>query len=339
MLAAEDIKRPDKKIETGHLNILMVDDNHSNMELLESLLSARGYNIFKAYNGEDAIKIIEDVRPHVVLLDVMMPKMDGYEVCRRLKANEATRFIPIIMLTALSDIDDKIKGIEAGADDFISKPFQRPELLARVKSLVRVKNLLEELEDARNVIFSLATALDFNDPYTHGHSRRVSDIAVRLAAFLGLSEQEQNNIRDAGFLHDIGKIATDKEILHKPSALNGKEYEHVKQHPIIGENICSPLKFAKPLLPMIRSHHERFNGTGYPDGLAGADIPLGARIIGIVDLYDALTSARPYRKGMPQEVALEVMKLESGKGYWDSEILVPFVEIMRQESPSHNSSF
>lgn len=335
MLAAEDIKHPAWKIEAARVNILVVDDNHSNVELLEALLSSRGYNILKAYNGEDALTLVETVRPHIVLLDVMMPHMDGYEVCRRLKGKDTTRFIPVIMLTALSDIDDKIKGIEAGADDFISKPFQRPELLARVKSLVRVKNLLEELEDARNVIFSLATVLDVNDPYTHGHSRRVSDIAVKLSGFLGLSPQEQNNIRDAGFLHDIGKIATDKDVLHKPGALNGKEYEHVKQHPVVGEKICSPLKFAKPLLPMIRSHHERFNGTGYPDGLAGADIPLGARIIGIVDLYDALTSARPYRRGMPQEVALEVMKLEAGKGYWDREILMPFVDIVKQESPSH----
>lgn len=335
MLAAEDIKQPGGKIEAARVNILVVDDNHSNVELLEALLSSRGYNILKAYNGEDALKLVEMVRPHIVLLDVMMPRMDGYEVCRRLKGKDTTRFIPVIMLTALSDIDDKIKGIEAGADDFISKPFQRPELLARVKSLVRVKNLLEELEDARNVIFSLATVLDVNDTYTHGHSRRVSDIAVKLAGYLGLSLQEQNNIRDAGFLHDIGKVATDKDVLHKPGALNGKEYEHVKQHPVVGEKICSPLKFAKPLLPMIRSHHERFNGTGYPDGLAGADIPLGARIIGIVDLYDALTSARPYRRGMPQEVALEVMKLEAGKGYWDREILMPFVEIAQKESPPH----
>lgn len=328
----EDIKQVTGKMEEAHnINILVVDDNQANVDLLDALLSSRGYNLFKAYSGEDALKMVEDVLPHVILLDVMMPKMDGYEVCRRLKAKDTTRFIPVIMLTALSDIDDKIKGIEAGADDFISKPFQRPELLARVKSLVRVKNLLDELEDARNVIFSLALTLDFNDPYTHGHSRRVSCLAVKLAGLMGLSYQEVNNVRDGGLLHDIGKIATDKGILHKAGALNAMEYEHVKQHPVVGEKICSPLKFARPLLPIIRSHHERFNGTGYPDGLAGDNIPLGARIIGISDLYDALTSVRPYRRGMPREVALEVMKLETGKEYWDREVLKAFIEISKQE--------
>lgn len=328
-LAVKSIEQKSDKRETAQVNILVVDDNRGNVELLEALLVSRGYNIFKAYNGEDALKMVEEVFPHVILLDVMMPRMDGYEVCRRLKEKNVTRFIPVVMLTALSDIGDKIKGIEAGADDFISKPFQKPELLARIKSLVRVKNLLGELEDARNVIFSLATALDFNDPYTHGHSRRVSEMAAKLAGLLGLSQQEQNNIMDAGLLHDIGKIAVDKSILHKAGALNAMEYEHVRQHPVVGEKICKPLKFAQPLLPIIRSHHERFSGVGYPDGLAGDNIPLGARIIGVVDLYDALTSVRPYRRRMPQDVALEVMKMEAGKGYWDKEILMSFVEILK----------
>ncbi|MDP2682877.1 MAG: response regulator [Deltaproteobacteria bacterium] len=327
-LAVKSIEQINGKMEDAQVNILVVDDNHGNVELLEVLLSSMGYNIFKAYNGEDALKMVEEVFPHVILLDIRMPGMDGYEVCKRLKEKMTTRFIPVIMLTALYGIDDKIKGIEAGADDFISKPFQKSELLARVKSLIRVKNLLGELEDARNVIFSLAIALEFNDPYTHGHSRRVSAMAVKLAGFLGLSQQEQDNIRDAGFLHDIGKIATDKDVLHKPGALNGKEYEHVKQHPVVGEKICSPLKFAKPLLPIIRNHHERFNGTGYPDGLTRDNIPLGARIIGIADIYDALTSVRPYRRGMPREVTLEVIKLEAGKGCWDREIFKAFVETL-----------
>ena len=332
----KDTKQSRGHVEESAINIMVVDDNHGNVELLEALLSSRGYNVFKAYNGEDALKMVEEVSPYVILLDVMMPKMDGYEVCRRLKEKDSTRFIPVIMLTALSGIDDKVKGIEMGADDFISKPFQKPELIARVKSLVRVKSLLDELEDARNVIFSFAITLDFNDPYTHGHSQRVSELATRLSNFMGLSSHEKANIRDAGLLHDIGKIATDKDVLHKPSSLNGNEYEHVKQHPVIGEKICSPLHFAKPLLPIIRGHHERFNGSGYPDGLAGDNIPLGARIIAIVDLYDALTSGRPYRRGMPQDVALEVMNAEAGKGYWDKEVFMSFVETLK-EKPQQSS--
>ncbi|VAV83156.1 Metal-dependent phosphohydrolase [hydrothermal vent metagenome] len=311
--------------------ILAVDDNIQNVELLEGLLSSRGYEVVKAYNGMEALKRLEEGDIDVVLLDVLMPKMDGYETCRRIKSRPETRLLPVIMLTALDSIEDKIKGIEAGADDFITKPFQKPELLARVKSFERLKGLLDELENAQNVLFSLASALDYNDPYTHGHSKRVSEFSVRLAAHIGLDEAGLDAIRNAGVLHDIGKIATDKGILHKPGALNAIEYKHVKDHPVVGEQICKPLKFARPLLPIIRHHHEKYDGSGYPDGLVGEDIPLGARIMAIVDVYDALTSVRPYRSDIPPEVALEVMKAEAIKGYWDKGLLDAFCEVLRKD--------
>jgi putative two-component system response regulator len=312
----------------GPLKVLAVDDNIQNLELLDGVLSSRGYAVIKALNGKEALAKVGECAPHIVILDVLMPEMDGYETCRHLKENPETRFIPVVMLTALNNLDDKVRGIEAGADDFISKPFQTPELLARVKSLINVRCLIDELEDARNVLFSLALALDFNDPYTHGHSRRVADGSERLAAHLGLPREEQEVIRNAGILHDIGKIATDKGVLHKPGPLNGKEHNHVKEHPIIGEKICEPLNFAKPLLPIIRGHHEKYNGTGYPDGLKKDEIPLGARIMSIVDVFDALTSVRPYRSGIPSEVAIEVMRAETAKGYWDKELLAAFSETL-----------
>ncbi len=312
----------------GPLKVLAVDDNMQNLELLDGVLSSRGYEVIKAWNGKEALAKVSECAPHIVILDVLMPEMDGYETCRRLKENPETRFIPVVMLTALNNLDDKVRGIEAGADDFISKPFQTPELLARVKSLIKVRCLIDELEDARNVLFSLALALDFNDPYTHGHSRRVADGSERLAARLGLPREEQAVIRNAGILHDIGKIATDKGVLHKPGPLNGKEHNHVKEHPIIGEKICEPLNFARPLLPIIRGHHEKYNGTGYPDGLKKDEIPLGARIMAIVDVFDALTSVRPYRSGIPSEVAIEVMRAETAKGYWDKELLAAFSETL-----------
>ena len=309
---------------SGAIRVLAVDDTMQNLELLDGLLTPRGYEVIKAVNGKEALEKVVQCKPHIILLDVLMPIMDGYETCRRLKSNPDTRFIPVVLLTALNSVEDKVAGIDAGADDFISKPFQRPELLARVKSLVRVKSLIDELEDARNVLYSLAIALDFNDPYTHGHSKRVSELSERLALHIGLSVKEQEQIKDAGILHDIGKIATDKGVLHKPGALNGAEYNHVKEHPVIGEKICMPLVFAKPILPIIRGHHEKFNGSGYPDGLAGDDIHVGARIMAIVDVFDALTSVRPYRSDIPSEVAIEVMKAEAVKGYWDKDLLDAF---------------
>ncbi|MFZ3072428.1 MAG: HD domain-containing phosphohydrolase [Thermodesulfobacteriota bacterium] len=320
-----------KTVNTGKPLILAVDDNMQNLELLEGILTAQGYRVTKAYNGKEALQKVEAEPPDIILLDILMPHMDGYETCKRLKEKPETRFIPVVMLTALDSIDDKVRGIEAGADDFLTKPFQKPELLVRIKSLVRMKGLISELEDARNVLFSLALALDYNDPYTHGHSQRVSELSTRLAAFIGLSAQEQEYIRTAGILHDIGKIATDKGVLHKPGSLNSNEYNHVREHPVVGERICRPLKFAKPLLPIIRGHHEKYNGTGYPDGLSGGDIPLGARILAVIDVFDALTSVRPYRSDIPAEVAVEVMKAEGIKGYWDRELLTAFSDMLRLE--------
>lgn len=308
--------------------ILIVDDNIQNLELLEGLLSIRGYDIIRASNGKEAIEMVEEYNPDLILLDVLMPVMDGFEACSILKKRQETRFTPIVLVTALDSVDDKVKGIEAGADDFITKPFQKMELLARVKSLIRVKGLMDELENAQDVLYSLAMAIDYNDPYTHGHSQRVAELSFKLAIFLSLSDEDSQNIKNAGMLHDIGKIATDKGVLHKPGALNGTEFKHVSEHPVIGEQICKPLNFAKPLLPIIRGHHEKFNGSGYPDGLKGDEIPVGARIMAIVDVYDALTSIRPYRSDISPEVAIEVMKAEAIKGYWDREILDPFAEML-----------
>ncbi len=326
-------------MDNGASKILVVDDNPQNVELLEAVLSAGGYVICKAYSGEDALALIDRIDPHVILLDVMMPGMDGYEVCRRIKGEESTRLIPVIMLTALNSLEDRVKGIESGADDFITKPFHKPELLARVKSLIRIRGLMKDLESAQNVLFSLAIALDFNDPYTHGHSQRVSDLSGRLAAFLKLPYEEEKQIRDAGILHDIGKIATDKGILHKPGILDGREYEHIKEHPVVGESICAPLRFAKPLLPIIRNHHERYDGSGYPDGLRGDEICMGAKVISIVDVYDALTTMRPYRRGMPRQVALEVMNNEVKRGCWDPEIFDAFYRMMREGNTVYEQDY
>jgi len=322
----------DNTIGNEKIRVLIVEDEAHNADLLELILISEGYMTYKASSGEEALEMIDDLFPYVVLLDVLMPGINGYQVCERIKNNVATRFIPVIMITALNSLNDRVRGIEAGADYFISKPFHKEELLARIKSLVRIRSLVKDLESAQNVLFSLASAIDCNDPYTHGHSQRVSDLSGKLARFIGLSETEEKQIKDAGILHDIGKIATDKGILHKPDVLNNEEYNHIKAHPVAGERICAPLLFARPLLPIIRNHHERFDGSGYPDGLWGGKIAVGARVISIVDVFDALTTMRPYRRGIPKHVALEMIADEVARERWDSEIFGAFDSMIKSAS-------
>ncbi len=311
--------------------ILIVDDIPQNLILLETHLSNQGYEVIKARSGKEALEKIKEDSIDLVLLDVMMPGMDGYEVCRKIKEDEDTRIIPVVMVTALKDVEDKIKGIEAGADDFISKPYNKLELLTRVRSLLRVKKLNEELEKAQNVLYSLATALEVNDPYTHGHSERVSRLALKIAKLMKLPPKEQELIKRASLLHDIGKIGVNITVIHKPGPLTEEEFEIVKAHPVIGEKICSPLKFAQPMIPIIKYHHERLDGRGYPEGLKGEEIPLGARIVAVADAYDAFTSRRPYRAAVSRKDAISILRTESKEGRWDREVVEVLCRILAED--------
>jgi len=301
--------------------VLVVDDNEINLELLETQLKPEGYEILKAIDGQQALDVTFKEKPDIILLDVMMPKKNGFEVCQEIKNHEETRMIPIVIITALKGKDEKLKAIEAGADDFINKPFNRLELLARVRSLLRIKVLIDDLDSSQSIIVALAKALEASDQYTKGHSDRVGRTGVMLGRELGLSEIEQANILKGGYLHDIGKIGCNKNILNKPGPLTSEEYDHVLQHPVIGYEICKSCKSLDSMLSMIRSHHERIDGKGRPDGLKGEKISVEARIISIVDTYDAMTSDRPYRKGMDKEKAYEIFKKEFKFGQWDTEIL------------------
>lgn len=306
--------------------ILVVDDDPRSLKLLEANLLGEDYIILKATSGGQALKIVQKEQPDLVILDIMMPGMDGYEVCKKIKEDESTRFIPVVMITALTGDEDKIKGIEAGANDFIHKPFNRLVLLARVRSLLQVKFLTDELESAESVIYSLALAVEEKDPYTRGHSLRVSVYAVELAQAIGLPQSEQEMLRKAGLLHDVGMMGIDEKVLHKPGPLTADEFAHIKEHPVKGEKICKPLNFAASFLPVIRHHHEWWNGQGYPDGLSRESIPLGARIIAIVDAFDAMTSLRPYRAAMSVRKALT--RLEDGAGrQWDPDIVNVFIKM------------
>jgi putative two-component system response regulator len=267
-----------------------------------------------------------------------MPRMDGIEVCRQVKNNAATRLIPIVMLTALTDLDKKIEALEAGADDFVNKPYNSLELLTRLKSLLKVKYLNEQLDNAEDVLFSMARAIEAKDSYTQGHVERVSRLAVRLAEHLGLSEEEKDALRKGGVLHDIGKIGVPDKILNKAGPLTTEERLIIKMHPTQGAKICEKLKTMKGAIPVIRHHHERMDGSGYPDHLVGQEIPVLARIMTVVDIYDALTTTRSYRKRLPQDVALEILWDEANKGWWDKEILAEFTSLLRERKaePAHS---
>jgi putative two-component system response regulator len=310
--------------------ILIVDDNKVNVELLRSQLRPYQYDIEVSYDGEDALAKVARQMPDLVLLDLMMPKISGFEICRAIKQNKDTQFIPVIVITALQELDDKLKAIELGADDFLVKPINRLELTTRIKSLLHVKSLHDDLDTSENILISLAGALEAKDFYTRGHSDRVAQVALMISKYLNLPERDLGFIRKGSLLHDIGKIGIKESILLKPGKLTDEEMAHIRSHPARGYDICSPLRSIEPCLPIIRSHHERMDGDGYPDGLVGDEIPLWARITAVADAFDAMTTDRPYRKGMTKETALKIFENEIDSGQWDSDIVKTLLKVMRQ---------
>lgn len=308
--------------------VLVVDDNRDNLEVLESLLNASGYGTLTAQDGEEALVAFGRIRPDLVLLDVEMPLLNGIEVCRRLKQDSRSRLTPVVLVTGLSAAEDRIRGIEAGADDFLNKPFDRIELLARVRSLISLKEYTDELEHAETVLFALARSIEGKDPYTEGHCERLSRYAVRLGERLGLPPDHITALRRAGIVHDIGKVAVSEAILLKPGPLTQEEWEIMRRHPEDGERICSPLKSFRLVLPAIRHHHEKLDGSGYPDGLTGENIPLLARVIETVDVFDALSTNRPYRPALSPEESFAVMRKEAQRGWWDISLVEEFQAII-----------
>ena len=309
--------------------ILVADDQPANRELLEELLTTQGFKVITVPDGAAALEQVNKVQPELVLLDVMMPHMDGFTVCEHIKANPETYLIPVILITALSEKGDRIEGIKAGADDFLSRPVDRTELLARVRSLLKLKQRTDELERAESVLFSLARSIEGKDPYTHGHCERLSEYSIRLGDQLGLPEDQIIALRRAGVVHDIGKIAVPDAILLKPGKLSAEEWTLIREHPVVGERICAPLKSFRLVLPIIRHHHEKFDGSGYPDGLRKQDIPVTARVLQIVDIYDALTTERPYKPAFSITDALQTMKNEVAQGWWDPDIFDQFEQLVR----------
>jgi putative two-component system response regulator len=308
--------------------ILVVDDNPDNIILTRELLGSRGYDVTTATSAEAAQAAIRAQHPDLILLDVIMPGKTGYELCHELKEDPQTRLIPVVMITGLTDREDRIRGIEAGADEFLNKPLFPEELFARVRSLLKLKEFTDELESVETVLFTLALGVEARDPYTEGHCERLSHYAVDFGRHLHLDEDSVTALRRGGVLHDLGKISIPDHILKKGHMLTPEEWQIMKQHPAIGENICKPLKALRLVLPIIRHHHEHWDGSGYPDGLRAHEIPLLARVLQVVDVYDALRTTRPYKPARTHEDTEKTMREEAARGLWDKEIVAEFFAML-----------
>lgn len=328
-------------MEKSKSTILIVDDEPSGRDTLESILEPEGYILVMAENGYQAIEKALAIQPDVILLDVMMPGMSGFEVCRRIRAEKQLAEIPILFLTALDDRQSLLNGLEAGADEFISKPYDRYELRARLLGITRLNRFRKLIEERSNLelahaelmaayeatIAGWSHALDLRDKETEGHSQRVTQLTLKLAEAFGLPQDELIHIRRGALLHDIGKLAVPDSVLHKPGKLSEAEWDIMHKHPQQAYDMLLPIEYLHPALDIPLCHHEKYDGTGYPRGLQGEEIPLSARIFAVADVWDALTSNRPYRLAWDKEKALAHILEQSGK-HFDPQALKLFLKII-----------
>jgi putative two-component system response regulator len=310
--------------------VLVIDDQPQSLEAMREALYPLGFEVWQALDGETGFQVARERQPDVILLDVMMPGIDGYEVCRRLKADEETRLLPVVFFTGLDSRQARLRGLEVGATDFLSKPFDLVELEVRVRNLVHFRRLTQDLDDAEKMLFAVARAIEARDEGTGEHCDRLSQLAAHLGEHVGMDPEAVKALRRAGYLHDIGKIAVPDAVLLKPGRLNEAEWHIMQTHVEIGVKICAPLRTLRPVLPIIRHHHEHGDGTGYPDALKDEAIPLLARVFQVVDVFDALTNERPYRRALPVDQALTLQRKETSRGWWDEEIFEAFSAMLEK---------
>lgn len=310
-------------------SIVIADDLTVNVGLLERLLALEGYEVYPASDGEAALELVLDKLPDLVLSDVMMPKLNGFDLCRRIKAHPTTRLTPVVLITALGERKSRIEGINAGADDFLTRPVDSNELRARVRALVRLKRYTDDLDSAESVILSLGLTVEARDGNTLGHCERMAAYAAAFGVHLELADEEVAALHRGGYLHDVGKIGISDAILLKPEPLTPAERSSMQRHPAIGDALCGDLRLLRPVRPIVRHHHERLDGSGYPDHLHGDAIPLLAQITGIVDVYDALTTARRYRAAMSPDAACAQLQGEATAGWRSAHLVSEFLTIHR----------
>jgi putative two-component system response regulator len=310
--------------------ILVCDDTAANREVLQAMLEEAGFDVVAEGDGGAAVHAVEEQRPDLVILDIRMPGLDGFEVCEWIKRTPETEFLPVVLVTAFGEAADRTRSARVGADDFLTLPVNRLELVARVRSLLRLRAYHDDLEDHQSVVLSLASVLEAKDPYTRGHSSRVGELAARLARDMGLPAELSEQLKVAGLLHDIGKVGVPERVINKPGRLTDEEFLTIMSHPGGGATMVRPLRTVRDVLPMIRHHHERWDGRGYPDRLAGEEIPLGARVLAMADAFDALTSDRSYRKALPAEEAVAILAKETVEGKWDPATYAALTAMVRR---------
>jgi len=312
---------------SGHARVLVVDDDTNITTLLARLMRKEGHEVTAVHDGVACLDAVSAQAPDLILLDVVLPRMDGFTVCRRLKQDPATRLTPVILITGVGDTEAKMQGLEAGADDFLVKPVDTRELLARSRALIRLKRYTDDLDSAASIVMTLAVMIEARDGYTEGHCHRMANYASALGRHLGLPEDDLQALHRGGFLHDIGMLTIPDGVLRKPGALEPEEFELMKSHTIVGDSLCANLRSLQSVRPIVRHHHERLDGSGYPDHLSGENVPLLAQILGIVDVYDAVTTQRPYQRAHSIEQAVNVLGQQVDKGWRRRDLVAAFTEI------------
>ncbi|MGH9143997.1 MAG: HD domain-containing phosphohydrolase [Vicinamibacterales bacterium] len=314
--------------------VMVIDDSVAQIRFICRTLANDGYDCIPVTNGSDAFDTCVAFEPAAILLDVQLPGVDGLTICRQLKAAPETRLTPVLVMTGHASQERYLSALDAGADDFLTKPIALTELHARVRSAVRMKGYVDELDDAAASIVMLGATIEARDYYTEGHCHRLGDYASRLGRRIGLMDDDLRALDRGGFLHDLGKIAIPDSILFKPGRLDAAEFAQIKTHPLVGDRICSPLRSLERVRPIIRSHHETLDGRGYPDGLHGNAVPLLAQIMGVVDVYDALTTDRPYRRALSKASACETLIAECSAGRRDRQLVNEFI-LLLESTPSN----
>ena len=307
--------------------IVVADDVPANVEYVTSVLTRDGYTVIKAGDGAEALEAVFREQPDLVISDVLMPIMNGYELCRRLKDDHSTRLIPVVLVTSLDASEDRIRGIDAGADDFLTKPVNPYELRARTRSLIRLKRFTDELDTAEAMILSLGRTIESRDHYTAGHCERLAYYATAFGEYLDLSGEEILALRRGAYLHDVGKVALPDAVLSKPGPLTPGERVVMEQHPVVGDSLCGDLRLLRQVRPIVRHHHEHLDGSGYPDHLAGNAVPRLAQIMGVVDVFDALTTDRVYRSRLSIDMACAELRLEAERGWRDRHLVDTFIQL------------
>ena len=315
--------------------VLVVDDYEPNLRGLSQLLERAHYTVLTASNGRDALETVRRERPDLVLLDVLMPGISGVDVCAELKRSVDTRLTPVVLISGEQERQPRLAGLDAGADDFLNKPVDPEELQARVRSLMRLKRLTDDLESAESLFLTLGRIVEARDPCTEGHCERLSDYATMLGKHLNLDQTDLDALYRGAFLHDVGKIAIPDRVLLKKGRLTRQEYALMKQHPAIGDDLCRTVRSFEAVRPIVRHHHERVDGCGYPDGLAGDRIPLLAQIVSIVDVFDALTTDRPYHRALPTAAAYQMMGDDARGGWCREDLVAVFIDLHRARTLEH----